>query len=277
MDYLKDTLGNRIKKYESSTTEQYFMIGLPLYARLDGRAFHTFTKGFGVPYPKTENYDLSFQILMQEVCRSLVRETNASLGYVQSDEISLGWIDVSKAPFEGRKFKLESVLASLCTSFFIKYALENKLPENVSKQNWGKIKNKVLQMTPSFDCRVFQVPNLIELANCFVWRENDAIKNSISSYANMIFSKNELNGKNSSERCMMLKESGYDWNELSIETRRGTYFKRNNKVFTNDKNEEYIRTVVENVFEHERLSKIANKVEYLFEGEPPIKVTTSKI
>lgn len=272
-----DSLGDRIKQYEAATTEQYFMQDLPVYARLDGRAFHTFTRGFGVPFPKCDDYDISFQYLMQMVCKELVKQTNASIGYVQSDEISLGWTDISKAPFDRRKFKLESVLASLCTGIFVEYVLNDnhKLPPAISRQKWGRIRNKTMQIIPSFDCRVFQVPNLMELVNCFVWRENDAIKNSISSYAQKIFSKSELHGKNQKQRLEMLKDSDYDWNILPLETKRGTYFRRILSELENEKGEKYVRSSIIPVFTHEQLSKIDNKVEYLFENAEPILIDRS--
>lgn len=276
--FVKDSLGDRIKQYEAATTEQYFMSGLPLYARLDGRAFHTFTRGFGVPFPKCENFDLSFHYLMQEVCRELVKHTNATLGFVESDEISLGWTDISKAPFDKRKFKLESVLASLCTGIFVEFVLNtnHKLPDYISPKDWGKIRNKTMQIIPSFDCRVFQLPNLMELANCFVWRENDAIKNSISSYAQRIFSKSELHGKNQKQRLEMLAANGHDWSELHYTVRRGTYFHRVVIEHETDAGEKYFRSEVKECFTHEQLAKIENKVEYLFEPNvSPILINRS--
>lgn len=107
-----DELGTRIKEFEAITTSTKLMPQLPLYARIDGRAFHTFCRGLKKPFC------MELVETMQEVTKFLVEETNAQLGYVQSDEISLCWLDPSKAPFDGKLFKLQSVLASLATSKF---------------------------------------------------------------------------------------------------------------------------------------------------------------
>ena len=76
------------------------MENLPLYARIDGRAFHTFCRGMKKPF------DYDFIQTMRYAGKFLLEQTNADVVYIQSDEISLGWTDVSKAPFSGRKFKI---------------------------------------------------------------------------------------------------------------------------------------------------------------------------
>jgi tRNA(His) 5'-end guanylyltransferase len=276
--YPKDSLGDRMKQYEATITERYFMQDLPVYARVDGRAFHTFSKGLESQFPTAGNESHQLFKAMQYTCRELVKEFNADVGFVQSDEISLGWTDIKKAPFDKRIFKLESVIASQATGFFYKFALDESLDDSFGGLNDDrvKIRDKVLRICPTFDCRVFQVPSLNELVNCFVWRENDAIKNSVSSYSLEFFSHRELENKTSEDRIKMLEQIGHPWEELPIELRRGTYYKRILHEYKPANGEPYVRSSIDEVFSHDKLAKIANKVEYIFFDAEPIKVTNSK-
>lgn len=235
-----DQLGIRIKQYEAQTTHRYLMSGLPVYCRIDMRAGHTFCRGLAKPW------SLEYVETMQEVTKFLIEETHAQLGYVQSDEISLCWLDVDKAPFEGKLHKLESVLASLATSKFVTYITEKYYEAyfnykslngkqdphcesygyKLDCENWYPLYDKVRKIIPSFDCRVFQLPNEMELANTFVWREIDAVRNSVSMLAQANFSHNELQGKDRKAMLTMLEEKGIRWNELQDDLKRGAYFHR---------------------------------------------------
>ena len=101
------TLDDRMKEYEAVTTNRMLMNKVPVYARVDGRSFSSFCRGLDKPF------DMAFVEVMQKTCAHLVEETNAALGYVMSDEISLVFLEASKVPFETRLFKLESVLAAI--------------------------------------------------------------------------------------------------------------------------------------------------------------------
>ena len=155
-----DTLGNRLKQYEALSTSRQLMPNTPVYARIDGRAFHTFCRGLTKPYSK------AFIQVMQKTCKYLVTETTAVLGYVQSDEISLGWTDTQHCPFDGRVQKLESVLASMASAKFVHWIMSHTI------ENTLDLFNRVEETIPSFDCRVFNVPSMEELANAFLWRNN---------------------------------------------------------------------------------------------------------
>lgn len=210
-----DTLGNRLKAYESLSTSRQLMPCTPVYARIDGRAFHTFCRGLEKPFSKV------FIAVMQETCKFLVEETNACLGYVQSDEISLGWESIVKAPFDGRLQKLESNLASLASAKFVHYIMSHTI------ENTMNLFNRVERYIPSFDCRVFNVPNMTELANCFLWRENDAIKNSISGMALNFYSHKELQNKNSDEKIHMMRMKGHCfYDDTDPAFMRGTFYHR---------------------------------------------------
>ena len=221
-EQLHDTLGNRLKQYEALSTSRQLMPNTPVYARIDGRAFHTFCRGLEKPYSK------DFIEVMQETCSFLVEETNACLGYVQSDEISLGWENITKAPFDGRVQKLESNLASLTTGKFVQYIFLEALPDD-RIHDMTKMLNKIEKSIPSFDCRVFNVPTMTELANAFLWRENDAIKNSISGMSLHFYSHKELQGKNSDEKIHMMRMKGHCFYEDTDPAfMRGTFYHREN-------------------------------------------------
>lgn len=186
------------------------MRGLPLLARLDGRAFHTFTRGLRRPY------EHGMSMAMIETARHLVRELIAVVGYTQSDEITLAWYEPSQSLtdylFDGRYQKLASVLAGMASARFVKLVAEH-LPGKASE-------------TPHFDCRVWQVPTLADAADVFVWREDDATKNSITMAAGAHYSDRELDGMNSSLKQEMLWRKGVNWNDFPSFFKRGTYLQR---------------------------------------------------
>ena len=261
-----------MKQYESITTNTKLMPQLPLIARIDGRAFHTFTRGMDKPF------DVSLVETMQEVCKYLVDVTNAKLGYVQSDEISLCWLEPKLAPFDGKLFKLQSVLASMATSKFICY-----VSTNTKFINFDCLYEKCIRLTPSFDCRVFQVPDMNELANYFVWREIDAVRNSVSVLAQVHFSPKQLHGKDRQAMLTMLEEKDVRWNELPNTLKRGTYYQKENyemelddetwnKIPDNKKPESrmVIRSrIIEKDFPI--MKSIENKVSVYFFNEEPIE------
>lgn len=201
-----DSLGDRMKSYEALETSRVFMSGLPVIVRIDGKNFHTYTKGFERPF------DFRMKVAMLDTTKRLVEETNAVIGYTQSDEITLVLPDDRPILFEGRIFKLVSFLASLATMTFNRsIAYEQK-------------------RYATFDCRCFQVPNRAEAVNCLIWRELDAIKNSVSALAQKYFSHRQLEGKNSDDKKAMLAEKGVNWIELEPYFRKGSFVRR--RVFT---------------------------------------------
>lgn len=206
-----DALGDRMKTYEMAEAGRCAMKGIPLLARLDGRAFHTFTKGLKRPY------DERMSRCMIDTMKYLVGETHAKIGYVQSDEITLLWHvesdEVGEYMFGGRFQKLTSVLAGLASAYFARLA-SKLMPE---KDN----------MLPIFDCRVWQVPNKAEAANAFYWRELDATKNAISMAAHAYFSHRSLQGLTGNQKQEKLfVEKGINFNDYPAFFKRGTYAKR---------------------------------------------------
>ena len=204
------SLADRMKGYESHETLRRSMKRLPICVRVDGRAFHTFTRGLNRPF------DEGFSRAMIETTKFLVAETHAKIGYTQSDEITLVFWDGSftaEPLFGGKLFKLTSVLASLTPAKFM-----SLIPELIPAKA-GKI--------VSFDARIFQVPNLHEATNLILWRWIDARKNSISMVAQAHFSPRQLHKKTSAERLDMLEEKGIVWaTDFPDHLKWGTFIQR---------------------------------------------------
>ena len=207
---MKDDFGDRMKFYEGAETKRNLLPMVPAMARLDGRSFSAFTRKMERPFDKR------FTSLMVATATYLAEETNAKMTYTQSDEISLTWLAEnfeSEIFFGGRIQKMTSNLAALATGFFI-----------TNFQNY--FEDFAMPSIPSFDCRVWNVPNTIEGANVFLWREKDASKNSISMAASAYYSHKLLMNKNSSEKQEMLWKKGINWNDYPSEFKRGTFIQK---------------------------------------------------
>jgi len=205
-NYLRnmDALGDMLKAIEASH-ELSLLPNVPIYARLDGKAFSKFTRGMAKPY------DHHLTELMAKVTATLVAETGATLGYTQSDEISLYWDNArtqADMMFCGRRDKFLGELAGLATASFMRGAMEH-FPERLDK-------------LPRFDCRVFNCSRE-DAANFFVWRQLDAEKNSVTLAASEHFSHNSLQGVPSKERRERLFEVGDPWEAYPDFFKRGLF------------------------------------------------------
>lgn len=204
-----DEFGERIKVKEQAEAGRKASSDKPLLARLDGRAFHTFTRDLQRPY------DEGMSNAMMDTMMFMVEKTHAVVGYVQSDEISLMWNacpENGQHMFDGKYQKLCSILASMCSVDFnrrIALYLPHKQIE-----------------APIFDCRVWNVDTLEEAADVFVWRQADAIKNAISMAAQAKFSHKALHGKNSVDKLEMLKNVGVVFDGYPPYFRKGIYARR---------------------------------------------------
>ena len=265
----EDNLGDRMKGYEMAEAGRMLMPGLPILIRLDGKAFHTFTKGLQRPFDKR------LSDLMVDTTKFLVEQSNAVVGYTQSDEISLAiYTDDpnSEVYFGGRIQKLCSVLASMATAYFNRH-LPTAIPEKADKFAY-------------FDSRVWNVPTLVEAANVFVWRELDATKNAISMAAQHYFSHTALQGKHGSEmQEMLFSQHGVNFNDYPSFFKRGSYVRRVTKAIKFSAEEisrlppkhaartnpdlMIERSVVERV-ELPKMPSVANKVDVLFNGADPV-------
>lgn len=215
-----DALGDRMKAYEARESERRFLPMLPVYARIDGRNFSSFTRDMDRPF------DERMSGAMIKTTEALVEETHARIGYTQSDEISLVWLadrPESSIFFDHRIATMTSVLASYTTAVFgslwtMQYAAR----------------------CPHFDCRVFQLPSKTEAANVFLWREQDATKNAISMAARSIYSHKTLDHKSGSEMQEMLFAKGINFNDYPAFFKRGTFVRRET-VWREFMDEEYAR------------------------------------
>jgi tRNA(His) 5'-end guanylyltransferase len=260
-----DTFGERMKRYEGIETDRILMPKLPIYARLDGKSFHTFTKNMLRPYDK------DMVDLMVDTTKYLVEKTNALIGYTSSDEISLAWYfpePNSEPLFGGRICKITSVLSGMCSAYFAVNALKN-FPLLVSKH------------LPSFDCRVINLPNKEEVANMFLWRESDATKNAISMASQFHFSHKELQGKTGPEmQEMLFQQRDVNFNDYPSYFKRGTFIKRivkevelteSQKICIPEKyrpNGKIKRSFVEEI-DMPSFRKVINRVGVIFDNEEP--------
>lgn len=258
-----------MKLYEMAEAGRKFMPLLPIVARLDGKCFSNFTRGLERPY------DVRLSNLMIDTTKFLVQETNAVCGYTQSDEITLAWYSStmeSQIYFDGRIQKMVSVLAATCSVYF-NYLMMARLEDRLDRQL-------------VFDCRAWQVPTLEEAVNCFLWREFDATKNSISMAASAYYSHKELQDKDGSQKQEMLFQKGINWNDYPDYFKRGSYIQRRvikSKLTVEDlqklpplhnahKNPdlEIERTVYDRI-DMPPLNRVTNRVGVIFNGELPIQ------
>lgn len=204
---MKDDLGSRLKKYEK-INRQYVLPQIPVFVRIDGKAFHTFTQGFDKPFDKTlsDMFKLSALRTMQEIQQCV-------FGYSQSDEFTIllnGW-DSSKSEmwFGGNIQKIASVTASIFSVMFERSLIQKSVLGQVSVD---KMNNTL--MPAYFDARVFQVP-IHEVENVFLWRQFDAKRNSIQALGRSEYSHEEIAGLKTFQIVDVLKkEKGIDWEEL---------------------------------------------------------------
>jgi len=212
-----EALGDRHKAYEARETMHRLMPGLPVLVRLDGRSFHTFTRGLERPF------DTRLRQAMVETAKYLVGETHASVGYTQSDEISLAFPNTNpdnQVVFDGRLQKMCSVLASMATAKFNQQVRE-LLPEKA-------------HLLPVFDARVYQYPTLALAAESFLWRETDATRNSLIMAAHAFYSHKELHKVSTAGKHELLRAKGINWADYPAAHKRGVYVRRESvlKEFT---------------------------------------------
>lgn len=256
------------KWLEKNFSPEIMIPTLPVIIRFDGNNFGNWVKGLEKPFDK------KLSQLMIETTEMLVKETNAVVGYTQSDEITLILYssDRKKSIYnDGKKQKILSKLTGKCTPFFNERR-KTLLPKH------NKIAN--------FDCRIYQVPSLYDATLQLLWRENDATRNSISMLAQHYFSHERLNKVNTSEmQDMLMLEKGLNWNDLEVKYKRGTYIKRvvTSKPFTKEeldklpprhnahKNPDLIitRSIVTEI-EYPIFNKITNKEDVIFFDAEPI-------
>ena len=225
MSNKKDSLGDRMKENYENRAKTYLVRRMPVIIRLDGKAFHTFTKGFKKPYD--EIFHNTMNATMKYLCENI---QGCKLGYTQSDEITLLLTDYdtldTDAWFDNNVQKICSVSASMATMAFNKF-LNEYYTEALFELNcpitadeyMTTLKNKL--NSAMFDSRCFNIPE-DEVTNCFIWRQQDATRNAIQMLGQCNFSHKELQNKSCNDiQDMLMLQKGINFNDMPTEFKRG--------------------------------------------------------
>jgi tRNA(His) 5'-end guanylyltransferase len=196
---MKDTLGDRMKAFYEDRTRYTLPRRTYTLIRVDGKAFHTYTRDLQRPFDEAFMSDMD--ATAQFLCSHM---QGARCAFVQSDEISVLLTDFDKLTtdtwFDGNIQKIASISASLATAKF------NELRP-------GKL--------AFFDSRVFTIPFQTEVENYFIWRQQDATRNSISNVAQSLYTHKELNSKSSDQKQELIFQKGINWNDYPARCKRG--------------------------------------------------------
>lgn len=197
-----DTLGDRIKRYEA-VANPLLTPKTPIVIRVDGRAFHTWTRGADRPF------DHSIIRVMVEAARFASEQMQGfKVGYVQSDEATFVLTDTdthqTQQWFGGELNKIVSITASAFTAHFNRFTFHHT------------------SESAMFDARAFNVP-LHDAPNALIWRQQDWHRNSLQMLARSHFSHKELNGKKAPDIHEMLHSVGVNWAACVDYVKNGTF------------------------------------------------------
>uniref|UniRef100_UPI00307C293B tRNA(His) guanylyltransferase Thg1 family protein n=1 Tax=Clostridium sp. TaxID=1506 RepID=UPI00307C293B len=217
---LRDELGIRMKNFYESVPKTKLLRRTPVAIRIDGKAFHSFTRGMKKPF----DFILieSMQKTMQYLCENI---QGCVLGYTQSDEITLLLIDYkrlnSDAWFDYEVQKMCSIAASMATMAFNRYFAEAAAAA-MEDEVYAEALQKAVQKGAMFDARCFNIPKE-EAANLIYWRQLDAARNSVQMVGQANFSHKQLQGKSCEQiQDMLMQEKMFNWNELETCLKRGS-------------------------------------------------------
>ena len=245
---VNDELGKRMKEYYENIPKTKLMRRAPVIIRIDGKAFHTFTRGFKKPF------DEILMKSMQETAKYLCENIQgAKIAYVQSDEISLLLVDYknlnSSAWFDYEVQKICSIAASMATMAFNKsftknaeefmtdcassYEMEGLCGKETEEYKLCEVYQKAIEKGAMFDARCFNIPKE-EVTNYFYWRQLDAIRNSIQMVGQAYFSHNILQYKTCEDiKDMLYEKYGIVWELLSIYKQRGSCCIKQDYIYEN--------------------------------------------
>lgn len=227
---MKDDLGKRIKENYENRTRFYLPRRTYTIIRLDGKAFHTFCKGLDKPF------DSDMIDLISNTTSFLCSQIQGVvLGYCQSDEISLLLSDfetpTTQAWFDGNIQKIASISASLATYRFGEILRYKVYEKNMSKFLINAKYSTLKYIKPfAFDSRVFSIPDRTEVMNYFIWRQKDAMRNSVSMLAQSLYSHKQLNGKSIKDMKENCLRKGTNWDSLDRHLKVGTCVYKNEKI-----------------------------------------------
>ena len=225
-----DDLGKRMKTYYEAIPKTSLMRRTPVAIRIDGKAFHTFTRGFEKPF------DTLLVNTMQQTTKKLCENIqNCVFGYTQSDEITLILVDYkdinTAAWFDYEVQKLCSISASMATLYFNKFFKQsveefdiNSIIKEKEVDNYKLLNSykRALNTGAMFDSRCFNIPKE-EVCNLIYWRQLDATRNSIQMVGQANFSHKELQGLTCNKiQDKLITETDINWNNYPTYLKRGT-------------------------------------------------------
>ena len=276
-----DDLGVRMKTFYEQIPKTKLMRRCPVAIRVDGKAFHTFTRGFQKPFD--EVLIKSMQGTMKYLCENI---QGCVLGYTQSDEITLILVDYKKltssAWFDYEVQKICSIAASMATMAF-----NNAFGLNIEKETLGfsdkdgnivdkdKYKLYLTHLNSSlngamFDARCFNIPKE-EVTNLCYWRQLDASRNSIQMVGQANFSHKELQNKSCNDiQDMLMIQKGINWNDFPTYQKRGSCCVK--REFWVDKNdgEEFSKEYQEALNRTARDENAIKRTEWIIDTDIPI-------
>lgn len=234
---VNDELGIRMKTFYEAVPKTKLMRRTPVAIRIDGKAFHTFTRGFQKPFDPI--LMKAMQRTMKYLCENI---QGCVFGFTQSDEITLILIDYQKldssAWFDYEVQKMCSISSSMATMAFNKYfsemvmQLEGDVVQEyetdgdtewvVEMEKYLKAYRRSCEKGAMFDARCFNIPKE-EVANLIYWRQLDATRNSIQMVGQANFSHKDLQCKSCNEiQDMLLTKRGVNWNWYPASCKRGS-------------------------------------------------------
>lgn len=224
---VKDELGTRMKEFYENVPKTQLVRRMPVAIRLDGKAFHTFTRGFEKPFD--EVLGRSMRETMKYLCENI---QGCVLGYTQSDEITLILVDYqnlnSCAWFDYEVQKMCSIAASMATMAFNKFFTKNVNYFEMTHEHDDTINEYCTTLVNAaekgamFDARCFNIPKE-EVCNLIYWRQLDATRNSIQMVGQANFSHKELQKKSCNMiQEMLFTEKGINWNDYPTHLKRGS-------------------------------------------------------
>jgi len=215
----QDSLGDRMKSYEDCYRTN-LPIRMPVIMRIDGKAFHSYVKGTSPVGKKVEKpIDQGLVDCMNDAAIKLCQEIQGcQIAYVQSDEISLlltNYQDIdTQSWFDNNLQKMVSISAAMASVTFTQNSWKiwgvdssNEDPYYLTKEAY-------------FDSRAFVLPKE-DVCNYFLWRQQDATRNSVQMLARSLYSHKECTDKNNSELQEMCFQKGINWNDCPIPQKRG--------------------------------------------------------
>ena len=233
---VNDNLGKRMKEFYEQVPKTRLVRRMPVAIRIDGKAFHTFTRGFQKPFDKV------LMQSMQETTKYLCENIQGCVfGYTQSDEITLILVDYKEldtsAWFDYEVQKLCSISASMATMSFnkffernaknyiqncaIDYETDGLYGKDTPEYQLCEIYQKAIDKGAMFDARCFNIPKE-EVTNLVYWRQLDAARNSIQMVGQANFSHKELQNKSCNMiQDMLHEQKGINWNDFPVDCKRG--------------------------------------------------------